>query len=1031
MKAWSIRTHLLSLVLAISVPLAAILAWGIYSDMQQAVSHTKMTLRTFASMMVSNTGGRIAAGRQTLERLAARPLVKKVDASNCDPALRDMHTLNPGYSNIVYTDLTGLAVCSAVDQPGGQAVNVGKTPWFRQFLAEKRFVVGQPHYGPITGKWVSVLSAPILNDQQQLAGAIHLPLELKNYDPQIPAQYLPEDSRYGFFTDDGILVWRNLDPERVIGTRPDAEAARRIVQVRDGEFESVGVDGVKRFFSVVPMPEVGWVAFVGVPADAIFASARQRAMNATIVAVLAIVALLLAAVLIARRITRPVAALEQAARAVHEGDMAVRATVFGPREIAAVAAEFNGMLVSLQNNQDQLRAFLENSSVIAWLKDANGRHIFVSDNFLKRFSLAKEGIIGRTGHDIWPAQIADELRRNDLTLLERGGTIEVLETVANPDGSLSWWLSNKFTYQSPDGQQLVGGLAVDVSARRRVEDALRDSEEKMRNIFENVPVGIFISTRQGKFVYVNPALPLMLGYDSRDDLVAAVNKRSIAEVLYAEPGDRQRMIDEMDASAHHWHITENRFRKHDGTIIDTILSFGEHADPVSGEALFYGIVADITERKRVELAIRQANLELEERVRQRTADLEVSNRSLMQARDAANAANKAKSLFLANMSHEIRTPMNGILGMISLLRRAGVSPQQAERIDSMDGAARHLLSIINDILDLSRIEADKLVLEETPVAIESLLANVVSMLSERAASKGLTLTIDCAGVTERLLGDATRLQQAVLNYATNAVKFTENGHITVRARTQDASADSVLVRFEVSDTGVGIDEATLARLFNTFEQADNSITRKYGGTGLGLAITRRLALLMGGDTGASSTPGVGSTFWFSARLKKDISPAAHPDEVPSDAESAIRQHYAGARILVVDDVSTNREVARMLLEDIGLRVDTADDGEQAVRLATHTTYAVILMDMQMPLLDGLEATRLIRLLPGDRRVPIIAMTANAFVEDRIRCEEAGMDDVLIKPFVPEALFSTLLKALQATQTGRQQPTGSSPTEAST
>ena len=381
-------------------------------------------------------------------------------------------------------------------------------------------------------------------------------------------------------------------------------------------------------------------------------------------------------------------------------------------------------------------------------------------------------------------------------------------------------------------------------------------------------------------------------------------------------------------------------------------------------------------------------------------------------RQAAEAASRAKSAFLANMSHEIRTPMNGILGMANILRREGVTPRQAERLDKIDTAAQHLLSIINDILDLSKIEAGKFVLEEAPVAIDSLLSNVSSILSERARAKNIRLLIKSESALPKLTGDNTRLQQALLNYAPNAIKFTEQGSVTVRAIKLEETAQSVRVRFEVEDTGIGIPPEAMSRLFSAFEQADNSITRKYGGTGLGLVITRRLAELMGGDAGAESTPGVGSTFWFTVRLKKDEEQGYVAQQAAgADAEKLIRQRYRGSCVLIVDDEPVNREVARMLLEDTGLQIDTAEDGEEAVSMVQKTSYAAILMDMQMPNVNGLEATRQIREIPGYGDIPVIAMTANAFAEDKVRCFEAGMNDFLVKPFDPDSLFATLLRSL--------------------
>jgi two-component system sensor histidine kinase/response regulator len=413
--------------------------------------------------------------------------------------------------------------------------------------------------------------------------------------------------------------------------------------------------------------------------------------------------------------------------------------------------------------------------------------------------------------------------------------------------------------------------------------------------------------------------------------------------------------------------------------------------------------------------VAEAMKRAERRAKQAQENAEAANTAmrtllidLERAKEAAEAANLAKSSFLANMSHEIRTPMNAILGMATLLRRSDVTLLQAERLGKIDTAAQHLLGIIDSILDLSKIDAGKLVLEEVPISIRGLLANVTSILDGRAQAKGIRLSIESAPLPDNLVGDPTRLQQAIINYATNAIKFTESGSVALRTRVLDDKAETTLVRFEVEDTGIGIPPETLPRLFSTFEQADNSTTRKYGGTGLGLAITRRLAELMGGEAGVESVAGAGSTFWFTARLKKSAEALVERAVADVDAETILSQQHSGRRILVVDDEPINREVAKMLLEDIGLNVDTAEDGEAAVASAAACAYAAILMDMQMPNMNGLDATRTIRELPGCRETPIIAMTANAFAEDRERCAEAGMNDFLAKPFNPNALFSTLL-----------------------
>ncbi len=383
-------------------------------------------------------------------------------------------------------------------------------------------------------------------------------------------------------------------------------------------------------------------------------------------------------------------------------------------------------------------------------------------------------------------------------------------------------------------------------------------------------------------------------------------------------------------------------------------------------------------------------------------------------RISAEVANRAKSTFLANMSHELRTPMNAIMGMTNMALRRASDPIQIDHLNKVTQASQHLLHVINDILDISKIEADRLTLERVDFRLGAVLENVMSLVGHKGTEKGLKFFIDLApDVTQRSFqGDPTRLGQILLNFTGNAVKFTERGAITLRARLMEDNPADVLLRCEVRDTGIGIAAEDRKRLFTAFEQADGSMTRKYGGTGLGLAISKRLAQLMGGEVGVESAPGQGSTFWFTVRLgKAEQACARAPEQVASSAEERLRTRHAGARVLLAEDEPINQEVSKGLLEDAGLVVDLAEDGVAALAMAQNARYELILMDMQMPRLNGIDATRAIRALPGYKRVPILAMTANAFDDDRQLCLAAGMNDHIGKPVEPEVMFETLLKWL--------------------
>ena len=673
----------------------------------------------------------------------------------------------------------------------------------------------------------------------------------------------------------------------------------------------------------------------------------------------------------------------------------------------------------LKEQHTFLKTLIQTIPDLIWLKDTAGVYLSCNRQFEKFFGHCEREIIGKTDYDFVDKELADFFRAHDRQAMESSKpTInEEWITYAN-DGRRALLRTTKTPMYGDDGR-LIGvlGISHDITEAHDHKEAMQrmnnELEERVRQntadlqatylqlrdtqfAMDAVGIGIhWVDIETGRFIHANKVAANLLGY-TLDKLLTL----TVPDIDPNFPPEKFREVCNKlrDAGSLQFE-TEQVTADGQRVPVEMTIYYDEGSRNTAPRLIAF--MADITRRKQIEQELREA-------------------------KEKADAANHAKSAFLANMSHEIRTPLNAILGLNHLMQTdLGLSPLQATRLQKMESASRHLLSIINDILDLSKIEAGRLELDYDNFHLSAVIDNVASIIRESARSKGLQLETDPDGVPLWLYGDVTRLRQALLNMASNAVKFTEQGSVAVRAQLLEHRENDLRVRFEVADTGIGLNEAQQARLFQNFQQADNTTARKYGGTGLGLALTKCLVEMMGGEVGVSSVPGQGSTFWFTVKLRKGHGPlpARPPVDYLSQTAAQPLQNYRGARILLVEDNPINIEVVQEMLHAGGFHVDVAQNGLLAVDLAKQEKFDLLLMDMQMPEMDGPQAASLIRQLSGYASVPILALTANAFSEDRRICLEAGMDDVLTKPIEPAILYQAIAHWLSDKQssTMRQLP----------
>lgn len=656
--------------------------------------------------------------------------------------------------------------------------------------------------------------------------------------------------------------------------------------------------------------------------------------------------------------------------------------------------------VALRESEQRLLLAQEGAHVGIWELDVKTNQVYWSPEYERLYGVAPGTV---TTNDEWRARVLPEdlpvIDAQWKTHIRHGNPFEVEFRIRREDGEIRWMSSKGGAFFDETGQiTRLSGINIDITDRKQTAEELEKYRLHLEELVETRTIELRRQSHSVQALIDN--LPHMAWMKDKSGCFVAIN-RAFAESTGHEI---ENLLGKTDLQI--WPLAEaERYRDEDQQVISQRqpMTFEESITSIP-DSLYETFKAPIFDTDGSVLGTVGFSRDIKP---QREMEAELARRA-----EAAETATRAKSAFLANMSHEIRTPMNAIIGLTYLLRQNTFATEQNERLSKIDNAAQHLLSIINDILDLSKIEAGRMELEITNFSLGALLDHIRSMLNDQAVSKGLIIILEGDHTPQWLRGDSTRLRQALLNYGSNAVKFSQKGAIYLRTQLLEDNSDGLLIRFEVRDSGIGIAKENLSSLYEAFSQADISTTRKYGGTGLGLAITKRLANLMGGDAGVESIVDQGSTFWFTARLQRGQGVMPVEDEVKVvQAKVLLRQHYTGARILLVEDNPINQEVVLEMLGDLGLEVDTAGNGLVALEKIAKQPYDLVLMDMQMPVMDGLEATKALRAQAVYSKLPILALTANAFEEDRKHCLEAGMNDYVPKPVGPELLYAKLLRWL--------------------
>jgi PAS domain S-box-containing protein len=651
---------------------------------------------------------------------------------------------------------------------------------------------------------------------------------------------------------------------------------------------------------------------------------------------------------------------------------------------------------ALSEMEERFSAFMDNNPAIAWIKDRSGRYVYVNKEYERNFGITRQEVAGKSDYDLLGGEFADEIRQTDEIILQTGRTQEFYELAPSHNGELRFWQVYKFPVHDSNGELCIGGIGFDITERKIADQKLEENERKYRLISENMQDLICLHDREFRFTYLSPSVKQLLGYESHELLGHYLTD-------YVHEQDSllvKRVMDDLSETGNR--LAQYRVRKKNGEWIWFETSLEPVYDSVNHIVQYQTVSRDCSDRIATDNAIREYAISLEQ-----------ANSELQHAKEQAEQSAQIKEEFLANMSHEIRTPMNAIIGLTGLLLKTKIDAEQAEYLKAIETSGDTLMVIINDILDLSKMEAGRMAFESVSFSLNESLKFTTELLKAKALEKNLFLQFNVApGISDRIKGDPIRLNQILLNLASNAIKFTDYGGVRIGVDMIKETSGEQWLNFSVEDTGIGIESDKLESIFSSFTQATSQTTRKYGGTGLGLTIVKKLVELQGGTVKAESIVGKGSTFSFHLRFEKDAGYQHKPAEIRLVSEN--QQNLRGKTVLLVEDNALNQLVARRVLEDFGLCIDIAANGKIAIEKLKRNSYHIVLMDVQMPEMDGYEATRVIRtVLPEPAcSVPILAMTAHAVKSEVNKCLESGMNDYISKPFEASNLYAKIERLIE-------------------